>query len=319
MQRTVFLLIFFICFGVKVSSQDNSYKNIQPINYCEIIKNPQSYNGKSVKVFAEHRSGVEFSGLGSQTCASDFGKIWAEWENYESCGDEETARLLINRNKGIENNYLEGIFVGKFFVQEDGKSGFGHMNAKPFKLLISCVESATLLPKENSGCTRVDETSPFHYLQYVKTELEFAPNYDSQRKKKKKEKIVWFRLVNNSSCPIIVPTIESQMELQNESKIKVVYNLDPTIKTSQTVLGSPKSAIKKITNSNPTRSILPAGKSIYFAVSVKLLKKKLKIWRNRKSFWNISVPFDYADRQKESGYDPFYFSRSNLPKELFEK
>lgn len=318
MKRHIFFIILvFFCFDLRTSAQ---YQDIPTVNYCEIIKNPQNYNGKIVKIFAEQRSGFEFSGLGSQDCANDYGQIWAEWEKYESCGDEKTARLLVNRYKGIENNYLEGIFVGKFFVKEKGISGFGHMNAKPFQISISCVENATLLPKKDSGCTRVDETSPFHYLEYIKMELGIVPNYGIAKKKKKKENFVWFRLVNNSSCSIIVPTIGNQKEIRDKAETLVVYKLDPTIKTSDSTFIPKRGAIKTITNVVPTRSVVTAGNSVYFAVPLKFLKKSFKVrQRHAKIFWNICVPFEYADREKPENYDPFYFANSDLPKEIFKK
>jgi hypothetical protein len=323
MKKFVFLLsLILFCFFFQTSAQgktENQYANIPTIDYCEITKNPTIYNEKTVKIFAEHRSGFEFSALGIQNCVENYGQIWVEWEKNESCGDEKTARLLINRNRGIEFNYLQANFVGKFFVKQEGKSGFGHMNANPFKLVVSCVESATLLPKENSGCVRVDETTPFHYLEYVKTELGNSPNYENGSDKKRKEKIVWFRLANNSSCPIIIPTLGSQKELQNEEKTLVVYKLDPTIKDGYSEMKPRGVPTRMITENAFASSILAAGNSIYFAVPLRYFKKSFKIGRNMKSFWNISVPFQYANRKAENNYEPFYFAWTNLPKEIFKK
>ena len=318
-MKSRFFLILLIClyFVSSAYGQENSYKKIPAVNYCDIIENPQPYNEKIVKIFAEWSSGFEFSGLGSQNCAEKYGRIWAELERYESCGDDKTTRLLINRKKGIEHNYLEGVFVGKFFVKQTGKSGFGHMNAKPFKLVVSCVESAILLPKENSGCTRVDETSPFHYLEYVKTELGIAPNYKAKRKKGKKENLGWFRLVNNSSCSIIVPTIGDQTELENDTDVLILYNLTAKQVTRGSIISSSKPD-RPATNKKFDLSILHAGKSIYFTVPLRYLKEKFKVFRYAKSSWNISIPFEYADRKKEENYEPFYFAHSDLPNEIFK-
>jgi hypothetical protein len=319
MKMRLFLIaVVSFCFSISAFAQINSYKNVPTVNYCEIIENPQYYNKNLIKIFAEQSSGFEFSRFGSQNCKEKYGQIWAEWERHESCGDEKTARLLVNRNKGIEYNYLEGVFVGKFFVKEEGKSGFGHMNSRPFQLVISCVESAVLLPKENSGCTRVDETSPFHYLEYVKTELGIAPSYEIGRKKRQKEKLVWFRLVNNSSCSIIVPTIGKQTELENDTDVLIVYNLTAKQVTSSSIISSSKPD-RPATDEKSVPSILHAGRSIYFAVPLRYLKEKFKVFRYAKSSWNISVPFKYADRKKEENYEPFYFANSDLPKEIFKK
>jgi hypothetical protein len=259
--------------------------------------------------------------LGGRNCPGSYGQIWLEWESYQSCGDAETAKLLINREKGIEFNYLEGNFVGKFFVKREGESGFGHGNARDYKLVASCIENANLLPEENSGCQRVDKTSPFHYLEYVKTELNIPPNYQSSVKKKKKERIVWFRLVNNSSCSIVVPTVKNKEEtLQNEAKILVVYKLEVAERTRTSIRQLNTTTIApQLTDISPTSSILTAGNSIYFAVPLRYFQENIKVWRNRKEFWSIIVPFKYTDRQAEENYDPFYFSWRDLPKDLQKK
>lgn len=320
------LLLFWTLFGLtlSVSAQDaqekieNQYANIPAIDYCEIIKNPNLYSNKIVKISAEYSAGFERSMLGSQVCKDDYGQIWAEWEKFQSCGDAKTAKLLENRAKRIEYTALEGNFVGRFFVKQ-GRSGFGHMNARSYKLVISCVENAVLVPKEDLGCRRIDETDAFHFLEYAKTEFEAAPNYKVNSKSTKKEKIVWLRLVNNSSCPIIVPTAAKESTtLENNAKVLVAYNLTGKIISGDSILFS-KKPDKPITNEKPVPSILPAGSSIYFGVPLRYFKESFKVWRNLRNFWNASVPFNYADRQATEGYEPFYFSGRDLPEELWKK
>ena len=315
----IFLVLSFLIFNISAQNERENKFDAPIIDYCEAVKNPTNYAGKTVKIFAEYRAAFEYSGLSSESCAGEFGQIWVEWKNYESCGDAETAKLLVNRSKGNEYNYLEGVFVGKFFVKE-GSSGFGHMNAKPFKIEVSCVENATLLPKENSGCKRVDKTSPFHYLEYVKIEPGVAPNYEEKPKKEKKERIVWFRLVNNSTCSIFVPTSGNEpKEIQNEDKIPVIYKLDPTIKTRNSILVPRNGKVKLITKINPTPSILLAGNSIYFGVPLRYFQESYQVRGDSRESWNISIPFKYADRQTEENYDPLYFAWRDLPKELLKK
>lgn len=315
------LSLILSCTFLCVSAQENTINRnagLPAIDYCEIIKNPNVYNEKTVKIYGEYRAGFEHSILGSQNCVDNYGKVWIEWENYRSCGDEKTARLLANRAKGNEYNYLEGNFVGKFFVKEEGKSGFGHMNAKPYKLVVSCVENTILLPKENSGCTRFDGINPFHYLEYVKSEYGESPNYKIGSRKKKKEQLVWFRLVNNASCPIIVPIIGETENLENNATALVVYNLTVDTVSRNSIISGGKpdqpAAFEK-----PVSAVLPAGSSIYFAVPLRYFQKSIKVLRNRKTFWNIRVRFQYADRKAEENYDPFYFNRYDLPKEVLKK
>lgn len=316
------LLLFWTLFvlTLSISAQEkieNQYANIPTIDYCEIIKNPNSYNDKTIKVFAEYSAGFEQSVLGNQLCKDDYGQVWVEWEKYQSCGDAQTTKLLENREKGIEYNYLEGTFVGKFFAKQDA-SGFGHMNAHPYKLIISCVESATLLPKKNSGCERIDKTNAFHFLEYVKTESGLAPDYE--KTSKKTEKIVWLRLVNNSSCSILVPTVKSKAQtLQNKNKYLVAYEL-----TAKSVSKYSRLTYNKPQNESPASkksdaSVLPAGQAIYFGIPLRYFLKTHKVGVGLKDRWNVTVPFKYTDRQAAENYDPFYFSWRDLPKDLLKK
>lgn len=150
----------------------------------------------------------------------------------------------------------------------------------------------------------------------MKTEEDFAPNYEN-KKSKKKEKLVWFRLVNNSTCPIFVPTIESPENLENESKVLVVFKLDSTVRTSYMSMGF-NPATKNITEKTPKDSILLGGNSIYFAVPLKYFNESYAAFNGRKNYWNISIPFKYVDQESEKNYEPFYFSRNDLPKEILK-
>ncbi len=310
MKKTILLVCIAFCFICSAYAQENKdslYANLAITNYCEVVKNPSLYNEKILKIFGEYRASFENSSLTNQSCGEDCCRIWVEWREQQSCGDTTTAQILTNRLKGNEFNYLEGNFVGKFYVSQG--SGFGHMNAKPFKLVVSCVENATLLPKENSGCEQVDKTSPFHYLEYLKTGLGIAPNYKNKTKKGRNERIVWFRLVNNSSCPIFVPTVrEKANNLENNKKILVFYNRTFSVVARHFILVS-KKPDKPVTNKNPVSSILASGESIYFGVPLSYFLKG----------WNILVPFKYTDRQTPEYYEPLYFSRLDLPKELLKK
>lgn len=310
MKKVTLVIWFAVCFGLSVAAQektDNQYANLPIVDYCEVVRNPQLYNEKVVKIFGQYRAGFENSSLTNQACEKDCCLIWVEWGKQQSCSDSATAQILANRYKGNESNYLEGTFAGKLYVSQG--SGFGHMNAKPFKLAVSCVENATLLPKEISGCTRVDKTSPFHYLEYVKTELGIAPNYEKKKKKGRTEQIVWLRLVNNSSCSTFVPTIgEKAKNLADGTNALVLYNRTFSVVARDMIMVS-KKPDKPVTDRNPVSSILSSGKSIYFGVPLRYFLKG----------WNVIVSFKYTDRQAEEYYDPLYFSRQDLPENLLKK
>lgn len=308
MTKLPLILLIILCFSFSIYSQEiRNQEAISTVSYCEVVNNPDVYDEKQIKISGEYYSGFELSGMFSPDCKEKSILIYLDWgENYKSCGDKETENTLKNRFRGIEDNDLEGIFVGKFVVKK-GLSGFGHMNAKPYKLEVSCVEKVELLPKETDGCERIDKTSPFHYLEYVKTEYGIKPNYKKGSKKKKKTQIVRLRLVNNSSCPINIPIISDKTEFfQNDSNNLVVYKLDNRIVTRNSIMvkkNQPESRF--ITQEKSVYSTLLPGSVITFDVPLQYFKKN----------WNISVPFKYTNKQAPENYEPFYFSWREIPKE----
>jgi hypothetical protein len=307
MTKLFSILLVLLCFPFFIYSQEiKNPKTIPTISYCDVVRNPNLYNEKEIKISGEYYVAFELSGMFSPACRENSSLIYLEWKNYQSCGDKKTVDTLKNRFRGIENNNLEGVFVGKFFIKE-GLSGFGHMNTKPYKLEVSCVEKAELLPKEFDGCSRVDKTSPFHYLEYLKTEYGIKPNYKISSKKKRKGQIVWLSLVNNSSCPISIPIISNKTEvLQNNTDALVVYKLDNRIITSRSIIVQKNQKESRfITEKQPVYTTLQSGNSITFGVPVQYFKKR----------WNISVPFKHSNKKTPEHYEPFYFSWQKLPKE----
>jgi hypothetical protein len=127
------------------------------------------------------------------------------------------------------------------------------------------------------------------------------PNYENSSKKQRKEQLVWLSLINNSTCPVTVPTVLNESdnrELKNQSEVPVVYELSSSCVTKESRL---------ITKRKQTLSVLSSGNSIYFTVPLRYLTKEP---------FDIRVPFNFPAQKADFYYQPFYFSRYDLPENL---
>ena len=115
-------------------SQASSMSDIATIAYCELIRNPEKYDGKVVRTNATYRFGFEWAEFYCLDCWDGEHRTWVDYE------DE-----LCPKSKKIKGNDLRGRtvnvqVVGKFYGA--GRMGYGHMNAYQYKFVVSCVESA---------------------------------------------------------------------------------------------------------------------------------------------------------------------------------
>jgi hypothetical protein len=87
-------------------------------------------------------------------------------------------------------------------------------------------------------------------------------------------------------------------DLKDQSEIPVIYDLDsPCVRVSG----------RSITQAHKTFSILSPGTFIYLAVPLRFMTKKP---------YEIRIPFDSGTAKDSSYYQPFYFSRYDLPEDL---
>lgn len=301
MTKIFFLLsILFLSLTISAQETENQSADIKTVDYCELRKNPDLYNGKTIRVSGIYDRGFEVSAFYNKACFENpyFSRhetwLWF-FSRKKDCSDKKTAEIYETFLSGRAGNELEVTLVGMFNGSKEG-GGFGHLGGYKFQLNVSCLEKAKLLPVEMYGCKRIDDTKPFHYISFVKTETEEPPGYEIESKNQKKEKLVWLRMNNNSTCSITVPTILSETgELKDQSEVPVVYKL-----SSSCV----KQKDRLITKRKPTLSVLVPGNSIYFAVPLRFFTKE---------FFDVRVPFSFPTQKA----DFFYFFRSYLPEKLY--
>jgi hypothetical protein len=115
------------------------------VGFCDLVRNPETYDGRTVRVEAIHRHGFEWSELYCPECTDQKAKVWAELDDrfatsLKSSGNE-SLREAITGN-GFKGRTVKLTAVGKFY---GSGGGYGHQGAYEFKLSIDEVEQAEVL------------------------------------------------------------------------------------------------------------------------------------------------------------------------------
>jgi hypothetical protein len=72
------LILSFSCCSAEAQKPEGA---VQDVSYCELVKTPQSFSGKRIRVRAIYRYGFEIQRLGQPACCSERAiKIWVEME-----------------------------------------------------------------------------------------------------------------------------------------------------------------------------------------------------------------------------------------------
>ncbi len=303
MKKIVLGIIFTLTFALSVSTQQDvraPSESVQTVDYCLLRKEPERYNGKEVRVNGIYLRSYEISAFYSTACVDDSRyETWVDRFSLAKRGsDQETSAIVSTFLSGKAGSELEVTMTGVFRAATEG-GGFGHLNRSKFQLEVSFIEKAKLLPDEVAGCRPIDQTKPFHYLAYEKLANGTPPRYEKS-KQPRSENLIYLRLANNSTCSINVPTVNiaDRSDLKDQSEVPVIYDLSsPCARVSE----------HPITKVGKTLSTLAPGKSIYLAIPFRFLTQEP---------YEIRVPF-YSDTFSYfSYYQPFYFSRHDLPEGL---
>jgi hypothetical protein len=307
MKKITLITLMLLSFSFVAFSQEKTAGNIPTIDYCELVKNAGSYRGKVVNVKGIFMSGFEASVITGKGCMDSKVGTWAEWIGDKSCGDPKVDSILKIYDETLYQTSLAGIFRGKFLTA----GAYGHLNAFDYQLEISCIQSASLLPEEMSGCKRINETMPFHYISYEKTEMGISTVYGSEKRPNKTEQIIWLRVTNNSSCPIVLPVDKKEPEvLSNESNVFVIYNVSSKVRDKyRTWVPKKGPAERLVSKTSQQLSTLPPGNSVFFSVPLSYINEG----------YSISIPFRFKDKNSDPDYDPFFFSGDKIPSTSVKK
>jgi hypothetical protein len=148
---------------ISICVPSNAASYIQTVHYCDLIANPDGYDGKQVRLRAEYDSGWEHSVFADDHCVKvwDTKKlVWVDFDSALASNTEppimtrfekatwrpETDRdgRITDRSRSWRVNLT---VVGVFRKATDTEIGFGHRNAFPFMITISKIERVGALKK----------------------------------------------------------------------------------------------------------------------------------------------------------------------------
>ncbi len=128
-----------LCFCSIVFAQAQSTKEqIVDVNFCDLLKNPNDYTDKTIRVKATYQSFFEMSKMYCSDCLQQRG-TWVEFDDDFTDNTKKVYRKKINNN-----SVVNGTFAGKFYT---GKT-FGHQNGYDSQFVVQYMESADVISKK---------------------------------------------------------------------------------------------------------------------------------------------------------------------------
>ena len=109
------------------------------VAYCDLVRNPERYNQKLVRVSGVYRYGYEWSELYCLECTTD-ARTWVDFNEAFSSSTKASIRKKLGGN-GFKGRTVMVTMVGRF----DAGGGYGHMGAYRFRLLVERVEKANVV------------------------------------------------------------------------------------------------------------------------------------------------------------------------------
>jgi hypothetical protein len=99
------------------------------ISFCDLLRNPEKYDGKEVTVSASYRYGFEWQEIFCLDCR-DKGKTWLEMDDDIITAESERILKRLPKNDGTVNALFTGIFVSSRSSFGDGGYRFGFLLKK---------------------------------------------------------------------------------------------------------------------------------------------------------------------------------------------
>lgn len=120
--------------------QSADERALPSLSYCELIKSPELYAGKLIRLRASWRFGFETSALYDKDCPPH-SQSWFEFADEKAlCPQTKAKQGLIGRN----DKEAEITVVGRLY----GPGRYGHLSAYEFKFECVCLKEVKVTASE---------------------------------------------------------------------------------------------------------------------------------------------------------------------------
>lgn len=123
------------------TAQNREY---QTVSYCELMRSPEQYQGKVIRVSAIYQYGFEWSELYCPECVNE-AKTWVDLDESFVSSTKANLRKKIGPH-GVTGRTVWVTMVGRF----DVGGGYGHMGAYRFRLMVDRLENAQVIVDDSS-------------------------------------------------------------------------------------------------------------------------------------------------------------------------
>ena len=116
-------------------SQKGNISDAQTVAYCEVLKNPEAFKDKMIRVRALYQTDFEQSAIAAPACT---GPIPSTWVDFERSWESRTGWRLRHAINSVKwRVQTDVVFVGRF------KAGgsYGHLGMYPFSIEVYRVEA----------------------------------------------------------------------------------------------------------------------------------------------------------------------------------
>lgn len=153
MRNLIGCIVLVLLASHLVHAQKSTASEIPTIAYCDLLRHPELYEGKVVRIGAIYRYGFEWSEFYCFSCLNQ-GQTWVDFdESYSSRTKSKIKRKL--SGNGEIGRTISVVAVGRFY----GSGGYGHMGAYRYKFLVSYVEQAKVILNESPSPTAMPNKS----------------------------------------------------------------------------------------------------------------------------------------------------------------
>jgi hypothetical protein len=116
------------------------------INFCDLLRNPDCYDGKEVKIHAKYLSTFEVSAFVDSSCTDMDSRAWVEFDRISISASAKPEILQKIKQQvyccmwGGDNYLRETKMLVKGIFHKPNKEGYGHDNKYRFMVTVKGIE-----------------------------------------------------------------------------------------------------------------------------------------------------------------------------------